>query len=98
MALDATSFVTRFPEFAQASSDLVTSRLDEALRSVDAPIWGALADDGQAYLAAHLLGMSPFGQQAGMRVGAGANQTTCYWSTYEDLRRRVGTAFRAVLP
>lgn len=96
--MDVATFKTTFPEFASADDGLVSAKLAEALRSIDVDIWGDLAVDGQAYLAAHLLAMSPFGIQAGFRAGAGANQTSVYWGTYDEKRQRIGRSNRLVLP
>lgn len=96
MAVSAAQLAERHPELADAPSTLVEAKLAEALRRIDTAVWGDLADDGQAALAAHLIAMSPFGTNAQLRAGAGANQTSIYFSTYEDLRRQVGTAHRVV--
>lgn len=99
MAVSVSDFRDRFAEFAGSTptDELVATCLAEALTEMDAAVWGAKLDLGQKYLAAHKLAMSPFGTQAGLRLGAGANQTSAYWPQYEDLRKRVGGAFRAVL-
>jgi hypothetical protein len=97
MGVTNASFRARFEELSSASDTLIDAVLAEALTSIDADAWGDKADQGQMYLAAHLIAMSPFGVQAGLRAGQGANQTSAYWGTYEDLRRRVGAAHRAVL-
>jgi hypothetical protein len=89
--------VERFPEFAALGSALVQSKLDQAERSIDADVWGDLADDGHAQLAAHLLAMTPEGGRANLRAGAGANQTSIYWQAYEDMRERVGGAYRVIV-
>lgn len=97
MPVSSADLVVRFPEFANAPADLLAARLAQAARSIDTEVWGDLADDGVAQLAAHLLAMSPFGTTAGLRAGAGANQTSIYWADYEDMRQRVGGAHRVVL-
>ncbi len=64
---------------------------------MDAPVWGDHFDDGQGELTGHMLAMTPDGAQAGMRLGAGANQRTPYLDRFERLERLVGAAYRAVL-
>lgn len=93
-------FKERFPEFdtATITDAQVQSKLDQAERSMDSTVWGDLFDDGQGQYAAHLLALSPEGQDAGLRMGGGANQRTVYQQEYEKLARRVGGAYRAVLP
>lgn len=97
MSLSSASFLVEYPEFAAIDSAKVSAALASALREIDADVWGDLANDGQGLLAAHKLAMKPSGQQANLRAGAGSNQTSIYWSQYEDLRRRVGTAYRVEL-
>lgn len=97
MALDAAAFKARDAAFASISDAIVTAKLDQAARSMDAEVWGDQFDDGQWQYAAHLLALSPEGQEAGLRMGGGANQRTVYQTEYERLARRVGGAFRAVL-
>lgn len=95
--LSSADIKARFPELVDAADALVESKIAQASRSIDPKVWGALVDDGVAYLAAHLLALSPFGTNAGLRLGGGANQKTVYGDTLEAMQRRVGTAFRTVL-
>lgn len=98
MPLTEAEFKARFPEFDQLTDAAVKSKLDQAERSMDSTVWGDLFGDGQGQYAAHLLALSPEGQEAGLRMGGGANQRTVYQQEYEKLARRVGGAYRAVLP
>lgn len=98
MALSTANFKVLYPEFNATADATVAAKLAVALLSIDTTVWGASADDGQGRLTAHLLAMSPFGTNAGLRVGKESKGTSVYWSGYQDLRRRVGTAFRVVLP
>jgi hypothetical protein len=43
--------------------------------------------------------MLPYGAPSGLRQGDGAKgtSTSVFWADYEDLRQRVGTAYRVVL-
>lgn len=98
MSLSTADFKIAYPEFDSIADATVSAKLALALLSIDATAYGDSADDGQGRLTAHLLAMSPFGTNAGLRVGKESKGTSVYWSGYEDLRRRVGTAFRLVLP
>lgn len=97
MAVSASTFKSAHPEFESIPDPTVETALADALADIDVDIWGDDADRGQRLLAAHYLAMTPSGGQAGLRAGAGANQTSIYWGRYEDLRRRVGMAHRPVL-
>lgn len=72
MSLTLAAFIVRFPEFTAADAGLVQAKLDEADRQIDRTVWDdpglahLLGDDGQGYLAAHLLALSPFGNAAAM--------------------------------
>lgn len=63
MALTFEQFRGRFPEFESAPKTFVEAKLAEALLQIGGA-WGAQADLGQGYLAAHLLSIAPGGQQA----------------------------------
>lgn len=98
MPVSVATMKSKHREFADLDDSVVQDALDDALSEIDVNVWGDHADRGQRMLAAHILAMSPFGATAGLRAGNGANQTSIYWSQYEDLRQRVGTAYRLVLP
>lgn len=84
-------FITQFPEFSAADAAQVGAMLAAALLEIDQSIWRAKADQGQAYLAAHKLALSPFGQ--GTRLVA-KDGTTTYFKHYDMLRRQVASGFR----
>lgn len=98
MPVSVATMKSKHGEFAALEDSVVQTALDDALSEIDETVWGDLVDRGQRLLAAHMLAMTPFGAQAGLRAGSGANQTSIYWGQYEDLRKRVGTAYRLVLP
>ncbi len=98
MPVDVSTMKSKHREFAALDDSVVETALEDALAEIDTKVWGDLADQGQRLLAAHKLAMAPEGAPAGLRAGAGANQTSVYWSQYDDLRKRVGTAYRVVLP
>jgi len=80
-------FRVQFPEFVNAPDTLVNAMLAAALLEIDLEVWGAKADQGQGYLAAHKLALSPFGNATRMVLnGSGA---TVYRVHYEDLQSQV---------
>lgn len=98
MAMDLATFWTRFPEFSPISDAQVQAKLDQAKRSGDPNAYGDLFDDWQGQWAAHLLALSPEGQEAGLRMGGGANQRTVYQAEAERLTRISGGSRRVILP
>jgi hypothetical protein len=92
MALSLEDFRTRFPEFTATDDDYVSAKLAEALRGMDADVWGDLADDGQGYLTAHLMALSPFGNAAKLVKG----DTTTYEGHYRRLLRAVAAGHRSI--
>lgn len=83
MPVSLSEFRERFPEFDRASDTLVVGRIAEAERRTPADVWGALEDDGIAYLAAHLLSLLP--QSRDMRVEG-------FEDLYSTNRRRLARA------
>lgn len=82
---------------------MVQAELDAAALQIDTAIWGAYAtlptststmtkaDDGQRYLAAHKLALSPFGQAARLVAKDGG---TTYLTHYKKLQRQVSSGHR----
>jgi len=97
MALSAATFKAAFPEFSQLGDPVVDAKLAQAARQMDETVWGAKYDDGQGQKAAHLLALSPEAQEAGLRMGSGANQRTVYQAEFERLEQLVGGSYRLVL-
>lgn len=89
--MNVSDFITQFPEFRTVDLNLVKAMLDAALLEIDVAVWRAKADQGQAYLAAHRLAMSPFGQNA--RLSAKDGNTT-YYTHYKEIRSQVASGFR----
>lgn len=58
MAATVADFRALFAEFVAVPDTRVDLALDQALRRINAVAWGARADDGQLWLAAHLLAVS----------------------------------------
>lgn len=74
MAWTAASFKARWPEFEPVADDTVTGALAEAGRRNDARVFGDRTDDAVGLYAAHLLAISPGGQQARLKSDS-ANTT-----------------------
>lgn len=92
MAVTTTTFLSRFPEFANQEADVVAGALAEAQRFCDSDVWGDMHDDGVNYLTAHLLATRI--EAIGRQVGAIPNGSsslgfagTAYGATYNALQR-----------
>jgi len=92
------AFVVQFPEFTNTNVPLVEAMLAAALLEIDTDVWGLKATQGQWYLAAHKLALSPFGNNAKMiptrKVGDGPHGETTYGTHYDTLARQVASGFR----
>lgn len=91
MALDAASFLVRFPEFSNVDTTQIEARIADAAAKVNSTVWGDELDHGQALWAAHLLSLSPAGQQA--RLVGDTTQTT-YGRAYEEAAVRLTAGMR----
>ena len=88
MPVTVDEFKNHFPEFDECPDAFLQSYLDDAEQSINRVVWDADTDKpkgdvGQKYLAAHMIAMSPFGQQARL-IAEGA-----LTSTYEEHYERV---------
>lgn len=81
------TFRAQFPEFVNAPDTLVTAMLNAADLEIDRELWGAKADQGQGYLAAHKLALSPFGNGTRMVLPNGGGTT--YERHYQSLVAQV---------
>lgn len=82
--MTAAGFVAAFPEFAQTNTDLpayVQSKLDHAAHHVDELVWGDRYAYGVYLKAAHLLAMSPYGEN--MRLSKTSKETV-YGEMFKD--------------
>ena len=98
-------FRAQFPELNGSSDILVAQMLGAASLFLDTSVWGPFgvdgglmtkADQGQLYLAAHKLAISPFGQNAKLNVNMrlkGYSRTT-YGAEFEILMYSVTGGFR----
>lgn len=72
MTIDPLTFIAAFPEFEeiyQVAPDVVENALREAETFCDATIWGPRYESGVYRKAAHLLCMTPFGENARLKGG-----------------------------
>lgn len=86
------SFLARYPEFSEdrAPTDLVQDALDRAARAVSGEDWGSQLDDARGEYAAHLLAVSPWGQQA--RLSDPKSEATTYLRQFKKRQRSVHPA------
>ena len=99
-------FRNLFPEFVQTADAQVQATLNAAAAQIDINQWNGdgydptvtttltKADLGQGYLAAHMLTLSPYGQNA--RLNTKAGPMTTYWTHYMNLLRQVATPWLCV--
>lgn len=94
--MNRATFIVQFPEFADTNTAQVEAILAAAALEIDADVWGDKADQGQAYLAAHKLALSPFGNNGQLvATGSGAGyEATVYGAHYLTLMRQVTSGFR----
>jgi hypothetical protein len=86
MAVDATTFVSAFPEFAEIYELVpaaVTGALTEAQAFCSVTVWGTRYERGVFTKAAHILCMSAFGENA--RIDAKA--ATAYGKKFDEMVR-----------
>lgn len=93
MGVARDAFIVQFPEFTNSSVALVEAMLAAALLEIDEDVWVEKATQGQYYLAAHKLSLSPYGNNAEMKAGPGGSLTT-YEVHYRALVRQVSSGFR----
>lgn len=92
--MNRTNFLTQFPEFSQADTDLIDAMLAGAATQLDAEVWGGVYDQGHAYLTAHMLACSPFGQNA--RMSSKDGETT-YGKTFKQMQLQSCSGYRVTL-
>lgn len=92
MAVTLASFKVRFPEFIVsgakevAHDTMLQAYIDAALMRTPTDPWGTYRDEGTLYLAAHLLAVTPFGQNAKLASKVG---DSVYGVEYKRLQRIV---------
>lgn len=100
--MDLASFRIAYPELVTADDSLVTAKLADAARNVDATMFGDRFDQAQGLLAAHYVCLSPGGVVARLDpktlAAMGATQgyeLTTYGLQFRELRDAAVTAVRA---
>lgn len=86
-------FLNQFPEFKDTDSGLVQSKIDDAHRRVDEVVWGGKASMGIAWLAAHLIAMTPIGVNA--RIGKDKDDTL-YRKVFKSMQLEVTSGYRVL--
>jgi hypothetical protein len=97
-------FRLQFPEMRTVQDPMVAAMLGAAALEMDLSVWGKFgvdpgpqtkADQGQMYLAAHKLAVSPYGQAAKMVMDkrSGYMRTT-YGQEFKLLQMSVTSGFR----
>jgi Protein of unknown function (DUF4054) len=72
----------RFPEFGPTVTDFpaaVQAAIDEAYIRCDARVFNTRIDDAAAYMAAHLLSISSYGQQARLQSDKASSTYLAEW-------------------
>lgn len=85
------NFRERFPEFKSVPLDMLTLVFAEADKELDPVGWGIQLDTAKAYLSAHKLCISPYGQQA--RLAAKDGETT-YSKHFRELQIKTFAGMR----
>ena len=85
-----TTFLERYPEFAETDAAVVDAALDEAEEQIDSDVWGRFENAGHGALTAHLLADSPFGNAAKLKAKDGSEPSTIYERRYRRLVKLVG--------
>jgi hypothetical protein len=88
MSWTAAAFKARYPEFNPASDAVVTAALADAVPYIDPGLFSTDTDQAVGLKAAHILAISPFGQNARLVAEDGS---TTYAKALEPLvRARAG--------
>jgi Protein of unknown function (DUF4054) len=89
--VDNITFKARFPEFARLPDATLNDVIARATKRTNPTVLGEETDEAIGYMAAHLLALSPYGQQA--RLSEPGKMTTYYQHWLEIARyKSVGYA------
>lgn len=95
MAVDAATFVLNFPEFREINAtapEVIANALAEAATFCDPAIWGPRYNSGVMRKAAHLLCMTPFGENARLAEGTQSVHGIVFEEMLRSLPFRVAVA------
>ena len=81
-----TKFLTYYPEFAETDVGLVNKKLDEAKSRISKEAWGTIYNEGVFALTAHLLAISPEGENLRLRKD---NNETIYWAEFRRMNKTI---------
>lgn len=87
----------QFPEFRDADEALLEAILAAADLEIDREVWGAKADQGQLYLAAHKLALSAYGNAAELvqkSPSPSPHGETLYGVHFDNLVSQVSSGWR----
>lgn len=93
MTVNRASFRASFPEFDPASDAMVDDAIAQAIRGVDATVFGDATDDAVGWKAAHLLDIRAFGQSGRLSSDEGA---TTYGAQFDALVKIHASGFRLI--
>ena len=79
-------FLQDYPSFKRTAAELITKRIAAATKRINVGVWGDMANDGIMALAAHMLSVSPDGEQVRLKK---ENRVTTYQLEWERMRREV---------
>lgn len=82
--MDTLTFKVRFPEFGRLPDAVIQDAINRGTARTNATVMGNQTDEAIGYMAAHLLALSPFGQQA--RLSEPGKMTT-YYQHWLDIAR-----------
>jgi hypothetical protein len=91
------TFLVQFPEFGDTNPAQVQAFLDAAELEIDRDVWLAKGDQGQMYLAAHKLALSPYGNASEMvlkKPNPGPHGETSFGTHYDSLVMQVSSGYR----
>lgn len=91
MSVSVTKFLIDFPEFKRVDRLLVSRKLKEAERTTFESVWGDNYALGLMLQAAHLISISPLGQQA--RLIEGEESGTTYEEQRKTLARTLSSPY-----
>ena len=91
MSWNPTSFKVAFPEFANATADIIQPAIDAAYSECFADVYGIRLDEAVGQLAAHILANSPFARTMKLESvnDDSGKPTTKYHLRYEQIRFQV---------
>lgn len=92
MSVSVQSFKQTFEEFRSTDDAAVSAKLALAKLQINAAVWGAKTDLGVLYLTAHLVSLSPAGQNAKLKPTE--NAKTIYGEQYKQYKRQVTYGLR----